>query len=117
MSDDLTPDQRRARTLARADAIDTLVEQLRHAGDEDQAAEWEAAAAQMREGASWPTHCWCGKPVQDRATTAPPHRCRQCAEHCEIARYERACRLWGIAPAYARTNGRPSVEGDPGEHQ
>ncbi len=33
----------------------------------------------------FPTRCHCGQPVQ----RAQDHRCRQCAAHCEIARYRR----------------------------
>jgi hypothetical protein len=60
----------------------------------------------------YPTHCRCGRPVQDPSQAG--HRCSQCAEHCEIARYERECRAQGVIPAYADTGGRPSVSGDPG---
>lgn len=38
---------------------------------------------QPADGKSWPTHCWCGEPVQP--SKALDHRCRQCAKHCEIA--------------------------------
>jgi hypothetical protein len=34
----------------------------------------------------FPSHCYCGLPVQGYAGD---HRCRQCAQHCEIAAYKR----------------------------
>lgn len=33
--------------------------------------------------ADFPTHCWCGRPVQ----RGSDHECRQCAPHCELDAY------------------------------
>lgn len=46
-------------------------------------------------GEPFPTHCHCGRPVQ---LDAADHRCRQCAEHCEIERYRREERDAGHEP-------------------
>lgn len=35
----------------------------------------------------FPTHCHCGQPVQPEGAT--DHRCRQCADHCELEAYRR----------------------------
>lgn len=36
-----------------------------------------------------PTHCWCGRPVQAWPAETLDHQCRQCASHCELAKFYR----------------------------